>query len=160
MTIRKNSVVSIAYTLKDDDGEILDTSDGGEDFEYLHGHENIVPGLEEMLEGRGVGDSINTSVGPEKGYGTRDENLVFKMPRDKLPEDELDVGDQFSAQDKDGNQQIVTVTDFDDETVTLDGNHPLAGQTLHFSVTISAIREASEVEVEHGHVHQPGHHHH
>lgn len=160
MTVKRNAVVSIAYTLKDDDGEVLDTSDGQEDLAYLHGHENIVPGLEEMLEGRGIGESISTSVAPAKGYGVRDEELVFKMPRDRMPDEGVEVGEQFTAQDKEGNQQIVTVAEVDSHTVTLDGNHPLAGRTLHFDVTINAIRDATEIEIEHGHVHQPGHHHH
>jgi FKBP-type peptidyl-prolyl cis-trans isomerase SlyD len=160
MTVEKNTVVSIAYTLKDDTGEVLDTSDGQEDLQYLHGHENIVAGLEEKLEGRSVGDSIQASVTPEKGYGVRNDQLVFQMARDRLPEGELELGTQFAAQDKDGSQQIVTVVEIGDENVTLDANHPLAGQTLHFDVTVNGIREASEIEREHGHVHQPGHHHH
>jgi len=160
MNVSKDTVVSIAYTLKDDDGEILDTSEGREDLEYLHGHENIVPGLEEKLEGCSAGDSVAASVTPDKGYGERDEELVFTMPREKLPEEGVEAGAQFAAQDKDGNQQIVTVTEFDDETVTLDANHPLAGQTLHFDVTVNGVREALPVEIDHGHVHQPGHHHH
>ena len=160
MTVGKDAVVSIAYTLKDDTGEVLDSSEGKEDMAYLHGHENIVSGLEEALEGKSVGDSVSASVAPEKGYGVRNDDFVFKMPRDKLPDEEIELGMQFAAQDKDGNQQVLTVVEMGEEDVTLDGNHPLAGQTLHFDVTVNDIREALEVELDHGHVHQPGHHHH
>lgn len=160
MTVDKNTVVTIAYTLKDETGEVLDTSEGGEDLAYLHGHENIVPGLEAELEGKAVGDSVSTSVSPDKGYGVRNDELVFKIPRDRLPDDDVELGMQFAAQDKEGNQQIVTVVELADDTVTLDANHPLAGQTLHFDVTVNDVREASQIEIDHGHVHQPGHDHH
>ena len=160
MTVGKDAVVSISYTLKDDSGEILDSSEGQDDLAYLHGHDNIVAGLEEALEGKSVADSVTTSVSPEKGYGIRNDGLVFQMPRDKLPGEEIELGTQFTAQDKDGNQQVVTVAEITDENVTLDGNHPLADQTLHFDVTVNNIREAEAVELDHGHVHAPDHHHH
>ena len=160
MTVGKDAVVSISYTLKDDSGEILDSSEGQDDLAYLHGHDNIVAGLEEALEGKSVGDSVTTSVSPEKGYGIRNDELVFQMSRDKLPDEEIELGTQFTAQDKEGNQQAVTVVEITDENVTLDGNHPLADQTLHFDVTVNNIREAEAVELDHGHVHDPDHHHH
>jgi FKBP-type peptidyl-prolyl cis-trans isomerase SlyD len=160
MTVGKNAVVSIAYTLKNDSGEVLDTSEGQDDLAYLHGHDNIVAGLEEALEGKSIGDSVTASVSPEKGYGVRDDDLVFQISRDKLPDEEIELGMQFAAQGKDGSQQIVTVVDLAEDSVTLDGNHPLASQTLHFDVTINSIREALEIELDHGHVHEPGHHHH
>jgi FKBP-type peptidyl-prolyl cis-trans isomerase SlyD len=160
MTVGKDAVVTIAYTLKDDSGEVLDSSEGSEDLAYLHGHDNIVTGLEEALEGKSVGDSVSTAVSPEKGYGVRDDDLVFQISRDKLPDGKIDLGVQFAAHDKDGNEQIVTVVEMADESVTLDGNHPLASQTLHFDVTVNAIRKALKIELDHGHVHDPGHHHH
>jgi len=160
MVVGKDAVVSIAYTLKDDSGEILDSSEGREDLAYLHGHDNIVAGLEEALEGKNIGESVSTLVSPEKGYGIRNEELVFEIGRDKLPDEEIELDMQFAAQDKEGNQQIVTVVALGEESVTLDGNHPLASQTLHFDVTINAIREALEIELDHGHVHDPNHHHH
>lgn len=160
MTVGKDAVVSIAYILKDDAGEILDSSEGRDDLAYLHGHDNIVTGLEEALEGKSVGDSVTASVPPEKGYGIRDDELVFHVSRDKLPDEEIELDMQLAAQDKEGNQQIVTVVEMTDESVTLDGNHPLADQTLHFDVTVNNIREAIPVELDHGHVHDPGHHHH
>jgi len=160
MTVGKDAVVYISYSLKDDYGEILDSSEGQDDLTYLHGHDNIVAGLEEALDGKSVGDSVITSVSPEKGYGIRNDGLVFQMSRDKLPGEEIELGTQFTAQDKDGNQQAVTVVEITDENVTLDGNHPLADQTLHFDVTVNDIREAEAVELDHGHVHDPDHHHH
>lgn len=159
MNIGKDAVVSIAYTLKDDTGEVLDSSEGGEDLAYLHGHQNIVDGLEEALEGKAVGESVSVTVEPEKGYGVRNDDLVFQVSRDRMPDEELELGVQFAAQDKDGNQQVVTLVGIGDDQVTLDANHPLAGQKLHFDVTVNDIREATPVEVDHGHVHDPNHHH-
>jgi FKBP-type peptidyl-prolyl cis-trans isomerase SlyD len=160
MNVEKDAVVSISYTLKDSDGAVLDSSEGREDLAYLHGHQNIVEGLEEALEGKAVGDSVSVVVEPEKGYGVRNDALVFNVARERMPDEELELGMQFAAQDKDGNQQIVTLVEVGDEQVTLDANHPLAGQTLHFNVTVNDVREASEVEIDHGHVHDPDHHHH
>ena len=160
MTVEEGKVVSIAYTLKDDGGEVLDSSDGKDDLDYLHGHQNIVAGLEEALVGKSIGDSVKASVPPEKGYGIREDDALMEVPRDNMPEDELELGTQFSAQDKDGNQKIVTLVEVGEETVKLDANHPLAGETLHFDVTVNAIRDALQVELDHGHVHDPNHHHH
>ena len=160
MTVAKDRVVSIAYTLKDDGGTVLDSSAGGDDLAYLHGHDNIIPGLEEALEGATPGESISTSVGPEKGYGTYDESLQMTVPRNRMPDDEeLELGMQFAVQDREGNQAMVTLTSMDDESVVLDQNHPLAGKTLHFDVTVNEVRQASDIDLEHGHVHQPGHEH-
>lgn len=159
MTVGKDVVVSIAYTLKNDSGEVLDSSDGREDLNYLHGHDNIVTGLEEALDGASIGDSVSASVAPDKGYGVRNDDLVFQVPRDRLPDSDVELGMQFAAQDSEGNQQIVTVVGLNEETVTLDGNHPLAGETLHFDVTVNGVREATATELEHGHVHDPNHHH-
>jgi FKBP-type peptidyl-prolyl cis-trans isomerase SlyD len=159
MTVGKDAVVSIAYTLKNDTGNVLDSSKGRDDLAYLHGHQNIVEGLEEALEGKAVGDSVSVVVEPEKGYGIRNDELVFQVDRSRMPEEELELGMQFAAQDKDGNQQVVTLVEIGDEQVTLDANHPLAGQSLHFDVTVNDIREATDVEIDHGHVHDPNHHH-
>lgn len=159
MQIGQDRVVTIAYTLKDDDGRVLDSSGDNGDFEYLHGHQNIVEGLEEALEGKQAGDTVQTTVEPERGYGVRHDQLVFAVPRSSMPEGDLEVGMQFAAQDKEGNQQVVTLVEVSDEQVRLDANHPLAGQTLHFDVTVNDVREASGVEVDHGHVHDPDHPH-
>ncbi|MFW6312870.1 MAG: FKBP-type peptidyl-prolyl cis-trans isomerase [Spirochaetota bacterium] len=159
MVVEQDRVVSIAYTLKDDEGQVLDSSQDNGDFAYLHGHQNIVEGLEEALEGKQAGDKVEAVVEPEKGYGTRHDQLVFTVPRSNMPDGELEVGMQFAAQDKEGNQQVVTLVDVGDEEVKLDANHPLAGQTLHFDVTVNDVRDASGEEVEHGHVHDPNHSH-
>lgn len=159
MDIEKDRVVTISYTLKSNDGDVLDSSGDNGDFAYLHGHENIVSGLEEALEGKSTGDSVSAVVSPEKGYGDRNDQLLFQVGKDRMPDEELSVGMQFAAQDKEGNQQIVTLVDIGDDEVTLDANHPLAGETLHFDVTVSDVREASSEEIEHGHVHDPDHPH-
>jgi FKBP-type peptidyl-prolyl cis-trans isomerase SlyD len=154
MTIQNDAVATIAYTLKDDDGQVLDTSEDHGDLAYLHGHQNIVPGLEEALEGKGPGESVQATIPPEKAYGARDEQLIFQVPRERMPEEtELQVGMQFEAQSSGGERQIVTLADVGDAEVTLDANHPLAGQTLHFEVTINDVREATSEELDHGHVH-------
>lgn len=154
MDIQNDAVVTIAYTLKDDDGQVLDSSEDHGDLSYLHGHQNIVPGLEEALEGKGPGESVQASVPPEKAYGVRDEQLLFQVPRERMPDGtELQVGMQFEAQTSSGERQIVTLADVGDEQVTLDANHPLAGQTLHFDVTVNDVREATSEELDHGHVH-------
>jgi FKBP-type peptidyl-prolyl cis-trans isomerase SlyD len=160
MTVSKDKVVSIQYTLKDDEGEVLDSSQGREDLSYLHGHDRIVPGLEEVLEGRAPGESVSTEVQPEQGYGEYDASLQVTVPRDRMPQDtELEPGMQFAVQDTSGQQAVVTLLSLDDDNVVLDQNHPLAGKTLHFDVTINDVRDANSEELEHGHVHEPGHNH-
>lgn len=158
MTVGKDAVVTIAYTLKNDDGEVLDTSENHGDLSYLHGHENIVPGLESALDGKSVGDQIDTTVNPAEGYGERRDDLVFSIPRERLPEGELELGMQFRAQSQDGQEIVVNLIDIGENEVTLDGNHPLAGQDLHFDVTVQNVREATEEEISHGHVHDGSHH--
>ena len=159
MEVAQDRVVTIAYTLKDDEGNVLDSSENHGDLAYIHGHQNIVEGLEDALEGKDIGDTVTTTVEPEKGYGDRHDQLMFTVPRSNMPDGDLEVGMQFAAQDKEGNQQVVTLVDIGDEEVQLDANHPLAGQTLHFDVTVNDVREASEEEVEHGHVHDGSHDH-
>jgi FKBP-type peptidyl-prolyl cis-trans isomerase SlyD len=157
MNIEQDAVVTIAYTLTDDDGNVVDSSKDTGDLAYLHGHQNIVPGLEEALSGKAVGDQISTSIAPEKGYGDREEQLVFQVPRDRLPQDQdLEIGMQFRAQASDGQEMIVAIAEIGDELVMLDANHPLAGQTLNFEVEIKGVREATPDELEHGHVHGDG----
>jgi FKBP-type peptidyl-prolyl cis-trans isomerase SlyD len=153
MEVAQDRVVTIAYTLKDDDGNVIDSSENHGDLAYVHGHQNIVEGLEDALAGKTEGDTVSTTVEPEKGYGDRHDQLVFSVPRSNMPDGNLEVGMQFAAQDKEGNQQVVTLVDVADDEVKLDANHPLAGRTLHFDVTVNGVREATEEEVEHGHVH-------
>lgn len=159
MQIGPNSVVSIHYELSNDAGEILDASVDGEPLVYLHGAHNIIPGLEKELAGKQVGDSLKVKVQPEEGYGVKRPELIQQVPRNAFPDpDELAIGMRFSAQSDQGHISVV-VTDLSDTTATVDGNHPLAGVVLNFDVSIADIRSATEEEIAHGHVHQPGHHH-
>ncbi len=160
MKIQKNKVVSIDYKLTGTDGQCIDSSEGGDPLSYLHGNGNIVCGLEEALEGKAAGDVVTVSVPPEKGYGVRDEAKRVEVSRDKLKgASEIKAGMQFQAQTP-GGVQIFTVSQVAETSVTLDGNHPLAGATLNFDVTVRDVRDATPEEVAHGHVHGPGGHHH
>ncbi|MEC3914748.1 FKBP-type peptidyl-prolyl cis-trans isomerase [Nocardia sp. CDC160] len=154
MSIAADKVVSIEYTLTDDDGEVLDTSVGDEPLVYLHGAENIVEGLEKALDGKNVGDRIEVVVEPEEGYGDYLTELVSTVDRDAFEDaDQLEVGMEFHAEAPDGESQIVTVRAVDGNEVTIDANHPLAGVRLHFDVKVIDIRDASEDELAHGHPH-------
>ncbi len=160
MQIAANRVAVIDYTLKDDDGDILDASQNGE-FLYLHGAHNIIPGLEAALEGKQAGDSIDVSIEPRDAYGERDPERIQVVPRDMFQTDEeIQPGMQFHAQSPDGHMMIITVTEVDDDEVTIDGNHEMAGMKLHFSVDVIDVREATAEEIEHGHVHGPDEHDH
>jgi FKBP-type peptidyl-prolyl cis-trans isomerase SlyD len=159
--IAEQSVVSIHYTLTNDAGETLDTSDGREPLVYLHGAQNIIPGLENELTGKSVGDSFDVTIQPEEAYGTVNPELVQTVPHSAFEGvEKVEPGMQFQARGDDGETQVITVTEVADSGVTVDGNHPLAGQVLNFSVRVDEIREATEEEIEHGHVHGPGGHHH
>lgn len=160
MQIAKDVVVQIHYTLKNDAGEVLDSSEGAEPLAYLQGHGNLISGLEKALEGKTAGESLNVSVAPQDGYGVRDEGLVQDVPRSAfkgIPK--VEVGMQFQAESNYG-PRTVTVTKVGADSVTVDGNHPLADQTLHFAVEIVEVRAASAEELSHGHVHGAGGHHH
>ncbi len=161
MKIQADTVVSIDYTLKNDAGEVVDSSDGQDPLHYLHGHQNIVEGLEEALEGKAVGDSVEVKVPPEKGYGTRNDQLVFEVPKTQLPKDLTpQIGMRLSMTGDHGQVLPVTITKVKLSSVMLDANHELADQNLNFSVTIKEIRKATKDELEHGHAHGPGGHHH
>ena len=160
MQVAKNKVISIDYTLTDAQGTELDSSQGTGPFAYIHGIGNIIPGLEAALEGKSAGDQINTVIDPENAYGTRDESLVQQLPRSQFDTDQdIQIGMQFQAMSE-GGPRVVTVVSVDTENVTIDANHPLAGVTLHFDVTVKEIREASGEELSHGHVHSSDDHHH
>lgn len=160
MSITKNSVASFHYTLKDDDGNTVDSSQDQEPLPYLHGAGNIVPGLERELEGKAVGDKLSVVVKPADGYGELDNALVQELPKDMFAGvDDIQAGMDFHAETEHG-QQVVTVTSVEGDTVTVDGNHPLAGKNLHFDIEVTDIREASAEELEHGHVHGAGGHQH
>jgi FKBP-type peptidyl-prolyl cis-trans isomerase SlyD len=160
MQISANMVVSIDYTLTDDQGTVIDSSEGREPLAFIQGIGNIIPGLERALEGKAQGDSLKVRIAPEDGYGERSDDLTQAVPKQMFESaDEIEVGSQFQTMSETG-PQIVTVVAVDDEHVTVDANHPLAGENLNFDVTIVEIREASAEELEHGHVHGPeGHAH-
>ena len=160
MQVAKNTVVSIDYTLTDEAGAVLDSSQGQAPLAYIHGAGNIIPGLEEALEGKQAGEQVTVSVTPEKGYGARNEAMTQKVPRNMFDtQQEIKPGMRFHAQSEQGTH-TVTVTAVDEENVTVDGNHPLAGKVLNFDVNIVEVRAATEDELSHGHVHGPeGHEH-
>jgi FKBP-type peptidyl-prolyl cis-trans isomerase SlyD len=153
-------VVLIHYTLKDDAGKVIDSSDGAEPLAYIQGHGNLVPGLEKALEGKKDGDAVSVTLAPADGYGTRNDALVQRVPKRSLQgSGEIRKGMQFQAQTDEG-LRVFTVTAVVGDMVSLDGNHPLADQTLHFDVQIVGVRAATAEELEHGHVHGAGGHHH
>jgi len=154
MTITKDSVVSIHYTLRDDSGNVLDSSSGKEPLNYIHGHGNLIIGMEEGLEGKASGDQFDLKIAPEKGYGEKNEKLIQQVPIKAFGDQKVDPGMQFNTE----RGQMVTVTKVDKESVTVDGNHPLAGVQLNFEVEVINIRQATKDELEHGHVHGPGGH--
>ena len=160
MEIAADKVVLIHYTLKDDNGAVLDSSAGGEPLAYIQGHGNLVPGLEKALEGKADGNTLAVTVAPADGYGIREPNLVQRVPKRSLQgAGEVKKGMQFQARTDDGIR-VFTVTAVAGDMITLDGNHPLADQTLHFDVEVVSVRDATAEELEHGHVHGAGGHHH
>ena len=160
MAVALNTVVLIHYTLKNDSGEVLDSSERDSPLAYLHGRGNLIPGLERELEGKQSGDRLQVTIAPADAYGEYDEALVQRVPRSAVQGvKDLQEGMQLHARTDEGVQTLV-VTQVDKDSVTLDGNHPLAGQTLHFDVEIAEVRKATEEELAHGHVHGPGGHHH
>jgi FKBP-type peptidyl-prolyl cis-trans isomerase SlyD len=160
MQITKDKVALIDYTLKNDAGEVLDTSVGGDPLAYLHGADNIIPGLETALEGKSAGEAIAVSVPPEEGYGVRDESLRQQVAREQFESvEDLEVGMQFRVPSDEGDDVIIRVEEIGEDTVTVDGNHELAGMTLHFAVTVREVRDATDEEKAHGHVHGLGGHH-
>lgn len=156
MDITKDKVVTIDYSLRDAAGKLLDSSDGSEPLTYLHGNENIIPGLEKHLEGRKTGDAVQCVVAAAEAYGERDESLVMKVAKKDFGDNvTVSPGMQFEAHGEEGTQ-IVTVVDVSGEEVTIDANHPLAGEELHFDVTVREVRDATDEELSHGHVHAGG----
>ena len=154
MKIASECVVSIHYTLTDDEGAVLDSSSGGDPLSYLHGANGLIPGLEKELEGRQSGDQLKVSIPPAEGYGELDPGLIQEVPLDALAGIEnLQVGMQLQSQSPDGRTQLLVVEAVGAESATLNANHALAGMTLHFEVEITGVRAATEEEVAHGHVH-------
>ena len=158
MNISKDKVVYIHYTLRDEEGQVLDSNVGGDALAYLHGHGNLIAGLEEALEGRTTGERFEVSVPPAKAYGERDPAGIIEVPRSSLSaEVVLEPGRHVQAMGPEGRMEF-TIAGFDEEMVILDGNHPLAGRTLHFEVEVGPIREAHPDEIKHHRVHPGGHH--
>jgi FKBP-type peptidyl-prolyl cis-trans isomerase SlyD len=156
MQISKHKVASIHYTLTNNEGVILDSSQGRDPLHYLHGAGNLIIGMEEGLEGKIKGDKLNLKIAPEKGYGKRDFQLVQEVPRSAFGSAYVQVGMQFQT----NRGEVVTVTQVATDKVTVDANHPLAGVELNFAVEVMDVRDASNEEITHGHVHGPGGHHH
>ncbi|MBV8806827.1 MAG: peptidylprolyl isomerase [Sinobacteraceae bacterium] len=157
--MKKDSVVTFNYTLKDDDGTVIDSSSPDEPLAYLHGHGNLVPGLERELEGKAAPDKLSVKVAPADGYGEYSRELIQKVPRRALKGiAKITVGMRLQAQTEQGPRPV-TVTAVTGDMITLDGNHPLAGKNLNFDIEILDVREATAEELEHGHVHGPGGHH-
>ncbi|HVY80985.1 MAG TPA: peptidylprolyl isomerase [Steroidobacteraceae bacterium] len=160
MAISQDSVVTIHYTLKDDAGELIDSSVDAEPLPYLHGHGNLVPGLERELEGKNVGDKVSVTVQPQDAYGDYDQQLVHRVPRRALQGiSNVHVGQRLQMHTPEGARTVV-VTQLMGDMVTLDGNHPLAGKALNFEVEVTDVRPATAEEISHGHVHGPGGHDH
>lgn len=160
MQISENKVASIHYTLKDDAGQVLDSSSEGQPLTYLQGFGNIIPGLEQEMVGKSVGDKFEVTVEPEDAYGFRQEEMIQAVPRTAFDGVEnIEVGMRFQAQTANGPVPVV-VTQVEDEEITVDGNHPLAEMKLHFSVEVVDVRDASADELQHGHAHGAGGHEH
>ncbi len=160
MQVQNDHVVSIDYTLKNDAGEVMDSSEQTGPLAYLHGQQNIIPGLEKALDDKSVGDSFTVSIEPAEAYGERNEEMIQTVPSSMFQGvDEIEPGMRFQAQTE-GGVTVVTIKEVNGDEITLDGNHELAGETLHFDVEVKDVRPASAEELEHGHVHGPeGHEH-
>lgn len=155
MKIEEKKVVSINYTLKSVDGELLDEAEEGNPFYFIQGRGTLIPGLEKALEGRVEGDTFQVTIPPEEAYGEIDENLVQQVPKDQFEfedKQEIEVGNFFEVETEHGII-VVTVVDINGEMVTIDGNHPLCGETLHFDVKVVGVRDALQQELESGDIH-------
>ncbi|HZJ22229.1 MAG TPA: peptidylprolyl isomerase [Anaerolineales bacterium] len=158
-TVEDGVVVSMEYTLHVD-GELLDSSDGQGPLQFLVGYGNIIPGLEEEMRGMKIGDSKDVVVEPKNGYGEFDSEAFMKVPRADFPKDmPMEVDTELTVRDEEGNARYARVDSIEDDNVTLNFNHPLAGDELRFHVKVVALRDPTEEELEHGHVHEEGHHH-
>lgn len=159
MEITKDTVVTIDYRLHLGDGKYIEESEHDDPLVYLHGYEEIVPGLEKALEGKKAGDQVKATVSPEDGYGEYDPDAVEEVPREEFPADlELEAGGIVTATDEEGDEVEFTVKELKEKTVVVDFNHSLAGKTLHFEVTVREVRKATAEELEHGHAHGPDDH--
>lgn len=161
MTVEDGKVVAFSYVLKNAQGEEIDRAEADDPLYYLHGNQQIVPGLENKLAGLKKGDKQSVVVEPKDGYGEIIPDLKLKVDRSQFPDNlDLQVGMQFSADIGGGQQLPFRICSIEKDAVEIDGNHPLAGVSLHFDVEIQEVRDATEEEIEHGHAHGPGGHHH
>jgi FKBP-type peptidyl-prolyl cis-trans isomerase SlyD len=159
--IQKGKVIGISYTLKSASGEILDQGPASEPLVYLHGYGNLIPGLESALEGQSVGFKSKVEIAPEEAYGPIHESLKQVVDRSAFPADtQIEVGMGFHAHSDDGSPMTIKIEKVEGSNVHIDGNHPLAGQTLFFDVEVLSERDATSEEISHGHAHGPGGHHH
>ncbi len=157
MKIENDKVVSFHYTLTDDDNNVLDKSDSEEPLSYLHGAGNIIPGLEKALAGKEAGNKIKARIEPEDAYGIKQEGMVQVLPKEAFEGvEKIEPGLQFQAAGQNGEPVVVTVTKVEGDQITIDGNHPLAGVALTFDVEIADVRDATEDEIAHGHIHGAG----
>ncbi|WP_300489387.1 peptidylprolyl isomerase [Methylobacter sp.] len=159
MQVADNMAVSIHYTLTNDEGEVLDSSIGDDALVYLHGTGNIIPGLEDALQGKAVGDKFNVRIAAKDAYGEQNDEMIQVIPRAMFEGiDEIDVGMQFHADVSSGSGEV-TIVKIEGDDITIDGNHPLAGMALTFDVEVVDVRPATKEEAEHGHIHGAGCHH-
>lgn len=159
MQIADDMAVLIHYKVANNTGEVLDSSEGDEPLAYIHGSGDIVPGLERALLGKSAGDRVQVTVSPADGYGEHESAKIQTVPRDAFEEKDLQPGMRFQAESEEGDV-LVTITQVGPDEVTIDANHPLAGQTLHFDVQVVAVRQCTDEELAHGHLHGPDGHHH
>lgn len=153
MLVSKDKVVTFHFTLRNGNGEIIDSSAGHDPLPYIQGSGQLIAGLEKEMEGKSVGDAFEVHLTSAEAYGERREDLKDVIPRDAFGEVEaLEIGMQFYADGPEG-PVVLTITDMDGDNISVDANHPLAGENLHFSIEITEIREASSEELAHGHVH-------
>jgi FKBP-type peptidyl-prolyl cis-trans isomerase SlyD len=154
MAISKNQVVTIDYTLKDTEGGVMDSSEGREPLSFIQGTGMVIPGIEDAVSDKKEGDNFQTTIEPSEGYGEYNDELIFDLPKERLQGlEDVQVGMHVQAETKEGTQ-ILTVKEIHDDSIVFDANHPLAGQTLFFDITIKDVREATSEELEHGHIHQ------
>jgi FKBP-type peptidyl-prolyl cis-trans isomerase SlyD len=156
MQIVKDKVATFDYELKDENGVVLDTSEGHQGMVYLHGADNIVPGLETAMEGKTIKDSFSVVVQAEEGYGLHNESMIQTVPMKMFDGAEVAVGAQFHAENPEGEPIAITVKEVNGDDVVIDGNHPLAGVNLHFDIIVTDVRDATTEELAHGHAHGVG----
>lgn len=148
MKIENNCVVSIHYTLTDSDGEVIDCSKGKQSLEFLNNANSFLPGLERALQGKKAGDNLQVTVKPEDGHGLINSDLIFDVPADEFGDQVIELGMQFKQDMPEGYTRIVTIDAISEKTVKVNGNHPFAGRTLHFDVTVNSVRESTDKDVE------------